>query len=56
MEEFFNKIKESFTDATLEFETITIKVDSTKWIETHQNLREHFNIKLSDFQKKLFTP
>ena len=34
MEEFFNKIKESFQDATvLEFETITIKVDSTEWIE-----------------------
>ena len=45
MEEFFNKIKETFTDATLEFETITIKVDSTEWIETHQNLRDQFNLK-----------
>jgi hypothetical protein len=47
MEEFFNKIKESFTDATLEFETITIKVDSTEWIETHQNLRDQFNLNFS---------
>ena len=45
MEEFFNKIKETFTDATLEFETITIKVDSTEWIETHQSLRDQFNLK-----------
>ena len=45
MEEFFNKIKESFTDATLEFETITIKVDSTEWIKTHHNLKDEFNLK-----------
>ena len=44
MEEFFNKIKESFTGATLEFETITIKVDSTECIETHQSLRDQFNL------------
>ena len=45
MEEFFNKIKESFTSATLEFETINIKVDSADWIETHQKLRDEFNLK-----------
>ena len=45
MEEFFNKIKESFTGATLEFETINIKVDSADWIDTHQKLRDEFNLK-----------
>jgi hypothetical protein len=37
MEEFFNNIKESFKETTLEFETINIQIDSTKWIEEHKN-------------------
>ena len=45
MEDFFNNIKESFTNAVLEFETINIKVDSTQWIETHEQLRDEFNLK-----------
>ena len=45
MEDFFNNIKESFTNAVLEFETINIKVDSTQWIETHEQLRDGFNLK-----------
>jgi len=45
MEDFFNNIKESFTNAVLEFETINIKVDSTRWIETHEQLRDEFNLK-----------
>ena len=45
MEEFFNKIKESFQDATLEFETINIKVDSAEWIEVHKKLRDELNLK-----------
>ena len=43
MEDFFNSIKESFTGAVLEFETINIKVDSTQWIEKHEQLRDKFN-------------
>ena len=38
MEDFFNNIKESFTNTVLEFETINIKVDSTEWIEAHKKL------------------
>ena len=38
MEEFFNNIKESFKEATLEFETINIKIDSTEWIDVHLSL------------------
>ena len=45
MEEFFNKIKESFKDTTLEFETINIKVNSTEWIESHKQLRDEFNLR-----------
>ena len=45
MEEFFNKIKESFIEVTLEFETINIKVNSTEWIESHKKLRDEFNLK-----------
>ena len=45
MEEFFNNIKESFKDAVLEFETINIKIDSTEWIEAHEQLRDEFNLK-----------
>ena len=45
MEEFFNKIKESFKNVTLEFETIKIQIDSTEWIETHIKLRDEFNLK-----------
>ena len=45
MEDFFNNIKESFTNAVLEFETINIKVASTQWIETHEQLRDEFNLK-----------
>ena len=45
MEDFFNNIKESFTNTVLEFETINIKVDSTQWIETHEQLRDEFNLK-----------
>ena len=45
MEEFFNNIKESFKEATLEFETINIKIDSTEWIEAHKKLRDEFNLK-----------
>ena len=43
MEEFFNNIKESFKEATLEFETINIKIDSTEWIDVHKKLRDEFN-------------
>jgi NADH:ubiquinone oxidoreductase subunit C len=45
MEEFFNNIKESFKEATLEFETINIKIDSTEWINVHKKLRDEFNLK-----------
>ena len=45
MEEFFNNIKESFKEATLEFETINIKIDSTEWIDVHKKLRDEFNLK-----------
>ena len=45
MEDFFNNIKESFTNTVLEFETINIKVDSTQWIETHEQLRDEINLK-----------
>jgi NADH:ubiquinone oxidoreductase subunit C len=45
MEEFYNKIKENFKDATLEFETINIQIDSKDWIETHKKLRDEFNLK-----------
>jgi hypothetical protein len=45
MEEFFNNIKESFKNVTLEFETINIQIDSTEWIETHIKLRDEFNLK-----------
>ena len=45
MEEFFNNIKESFIEATLEFETINIKIDSTGWIDVHKKLRDEFNLK-----------
>ena len=45
MEDFFNKIKESFTNTTLEFETINIKVDSIDWIDTHKKLKDGFNLK-----------
>ena len=45
MEEFFNNIKESFIEATLEFETINIKIDSTEWIDVHKKLRDEFNLK-----------
>ena len=45
MEDFFNRIKESFTNASLEFETINIKIDSTEWIEAHKKLRDEFNLK-----------
>ena len=38
MEEFYNKIKENFKDATFEFETINIQIDSKDWIETHKKL------------------
>ena len=44
-EEFFNNIKESFKEATLEFETINIKIDSTEWIDVHKKLRDEFNLK-----------
>ena len=44
MEEFYNKIKENFKDATLEFETINIQIDSKDWIETHKKLRDEFNL------------
>ena len=45
MEEFYNKIKENFKDATLEFETINIQIDSKDWIESHKKLRDEFNLK-----------
>ena len=45
MEDFFNNIKESFKEATLEFETINIKIDSTEWIDVHKKLRDEFNLK-----------
>ena len=45
MEEFYNKIKENYKDATLEFETINIQIDSKDWIETHKKLRDEFNLK-----------
>ena len=45
MEEFFNNIKESFKNATLEFETINIQIDSTEWIDAHIKLRDEFNLK-----------
>ena len=45
MEEFFNNIKESFKNVTLEFETINIQIDSTEWIEAHLKLRDEFNLK-----------
>ena len=45
MEEFFNSIKESFTDTTFEFETINIKVNSSEWIETHKKLKNEFDLK-----------
>ena len=45
MEEFFNKIKESFKNVTLEFETINIQIDSAEWIEAHIKLRDEFNLK-----------
>ena len=45
MEEFFNNIKESFKNVTIEFETINIQIDSTEWIETHLKLRDEFNLK-----------
>ena len=45
MEEFFNNIKESFKETTLEFETINIKIDSTEWLEVHKKLRDEFNLK-----------
>ena len=45
MEEFYNKIKENFKDATLEFETINIQINSKDWIETHKKLRDEFNLK-----------
>ena len=45
MEEFYNKIKEKFKDATLEFETINIQIDSKDWIEAHKKLRDEFNLK-----------
>jgi len=45
MEEFFNNIKETFKEATLEFETINIIIDSTKWIDVHKKLRDEFNLK-----------
>ena len=45
MEEFFNKIKDSFKNVTLEFETINIQIDSTEWIEAHLKLRDEFNLK-----------
>ena len=45
MEEFYNKIKENFKDATLEFETINIQIDSKDWIEAHKKLRDEFNLK-----------
>ena len=45
MEEFYNKINENFKDATLEFETINIKIDYKDCIETHKKLRDEFNLK-----------
>ena len=45
MEEFYNNIKETFKEATLEFETINIKIDSTEWIDVHKKLRDEFNLK-----------
>ena len=45
MEEFFNSIKENFTDSTFEFETINIKVNSSEWIETHKKLKNEFDLK-----------
>ena len=44
MEEFFKSIKDKFTNATYEFETVSIKVDSSKWIEIHEQLKNDFNL------------
>ena len=44
MEEFFKSIKDKFTNVTYEFETIGIKVDSSEWIETHEQLKNEFNL------------
>ena len=45
MEEFFNSIKESFTNTKFEFETINIKVNSSEWIETHTKLKNEYDLK-----------
>ena len=45
MEEFLNKIKENFINTDVEFETINIKVDSSQWVDTHQKLKEEFDLK-----------
>ena len=44
MEEFFKLIKDKFSTATYEFETVSIKVDSSTWIETHEQLKNDFNL------------
>ena len=48
MEEFYNNIKESFKEATLEFETINIKIDSTEWIEAHKKLRDEMQVVVNE--------
>ena len=50
MEEFLNKIKENFINTDVEFETINIKVDSSQWVETHQKLKEEFDLKLREIK------
>ena len=45
MEEFLSKINENFINTDVEFETINIKVDSSEWAETHQKLKDEFDLK-----------
>ena len=45
MEEFLSKIQENFIKTDIAFETINIKVESSKWIETHQKLKDEFDLK-----------
>ncbi len=44
MEEFLESIKNNFKEVTFDFQTISIKVDSNQWVETHKLLKESFQL------------